>query len=126
MQQGKMQAFPVTQALSCFSLMNKMMMKFRVGKKEGVQPKPAFIHLPQQRKNPSPQKQKVMQKNTKSINPRACTKFHSTGFYSETSKILLRHETQQDVMMMIAATASSTYGFNKAIRTEHNKTLAPT
>jgi hypothetical protein len=32
----------------------------------------------------------------------------------------------QDVMMMIAATASSTYGFNKAIRTEHNKTLAPT
>jgi len=29
-------------------------------------------------------------------------------------------------MMMIAATASSTYGFNKAIRAEHNKTLAPT
>ncbi len=84
------------------------------------------MHLPQQRKNPSPQKQKAMQKNTKSINPRAGTKFHSTGFYSETSKILQRHETHQDVMMMIAATASSTYGFNKAIRTEHNKTLAPT
>jgi hypothetical protein len=126
MQQGKMQAFPVTQALSCFSLMNKMMMKFRVGKKEEVQPKASLYTLAAAKKKPFSTEQKAMQKNTKSINPRACTKFHSTGFYSETSKILQRHETHQDVMMMIAATASSTYGFNKAIRTEHNKTLPPT
>lgn len=52
MQQGKMQAFPVTQALSCFSLMNKMMMKFRVGKKEEVQPKASLYTLAAAKKKP--------------------------------------------------------------------------
>jgi hypothetical protein len=51
MQQGKMQAFPVTQALLCFSLMNKMMMNFRVGKKEGVQPKASLYTLATAKKN---------------------------------------------------------------------------